>query len=211
MIRRVGAMDSTAILLDRARTGDDSAREILLGRYLPALRRIAHGRLPPRARGMSDTGDLVQATVIRALRRLDQFKPERDGAFMAYLRTILLNQIRDEARRGARRPEHEPVSDQLPAGERGPLEELIGRECLDRYEAALAQLPANHREAVILRLECGFTYDEIAVAISSPTGDAARMLVARTILRIARALRPFHSGPASTRGRRARGRSPRPR
>jgi len=204
-------MDSTAILLDRARAGDDSARETLLERYLPALRRIAHGRLPLRARGLSDTGDLVQSTVIRALKRLDQFKPEREGAFMAYLRTILLNQIRDEARRGARRPEHEPVSDHLPGSERGPLEELIGRECLDRYEAALAQLPADHREAVILRLECGYTYDEIAVAISRPTADAARMLVARAILRIAQALRPYYSGTPTTRGRPARERSPRPR
>src|SRR5262245_58685278 len=41
-----GALDTTIRLLERIREGDAAARETLIQRYLPPLRRWAHGRLP---------------------------------------------------------------------------------------------------------------------------------------------------------------------
>ena len=52
--------ESSVELLERARAGDSDALDRLLGRYLPRLRRWASGRLPRRARDLSDTDDLVQ-------------------------------------------------------------------------------------------------------------------------------------------------------
>src|SRR5206468_605262 len=63
-------LESTATLLARLRKGDLAARDRILARYRPTLQRWAHGRLPSRARGLVDTDDLVQITLIRALNRL---------------------------------------------------------------------------------------------------------------------------------------------
>jgi RNA polymerase sigma-70 factor, ECF subfamily len=178
-------MESTASLLVRVRGGDRNARDRLIGRYLPTLLRWAHGRVAPGARDLIDTADVVQMTLIRALDRLEQFEPRREGAFLAYLRAILLNQIRDQARRAGRSPARGELTEDLPHPAPSPLEEAIGRETLERYEAALSLLTPEQREAVVLRAELGFTYPEIAEAMGSPSANAARMLVTRGLVRMA--------------------------
>ncbi len=177
--------ESTAALLELVRAGDPAATERLLRRCLPALRRWAHGRLPVRARGMVDTDDLVQVSVLRALNQVGRFEARREGAFLAYLRRILLNAVRDELRRVARRPGAEEASDDLADGAAPAVEQLIGRETMEAYEAALAELTEAQQEAVILRVEFGYTFPEIADATGSPSANAARMTVARALVRLA--------------------------
>ena len=178
---------TTAHLLDQAR-GDPRAREVLCARFMPILRRWAHGRLPGRARSLADTDDLVQVTLVRALNHLEEFEPRREGAFLAYLRTILLNAMRDEIRRATRRPEHLPLFDDDGASLPSELERLLGRERLAMYERALAEITEGQREAVILRLEFGYTYPEIAAALGKSNADAARMTVARALVAMARGM-----------------------
>jgi RNA polymerase sigma-70 factor (ECF subfamily) len=178
-------LESTARLLARVRDGDGAARETLLGRYLPILTRWAHGRLPTRARGLADTEDLVQVTLIRALNRLEEFEPRREGAFLAYLRQALLNALRDEIRRSARRPGGEEPDESIPDPRPSGLEEALGRETLERYEAALTTLTEEQREAVILRIEFGYTHEQVAESLGKPTANAARMVVSRALLRLA--------------------------
>ncbi len=177
--------DSTTKLLALVRKGNTLAREQLAQRYLHTLRRWAHGRLPARARDLSDTDDLVQLTLIHALNRVDTFEPRREGAFLAYLRRALLNQIRDQIRRVDRRPGRESVSETLAAHDPSPLEEAIGWETLERYEGALAQLTEEQQEAIICRVELGLKYQEIAEALAIPSENAARMAVARALVRLA--------------------------
>ena len=181
--------ESTTQLLLRIRAGDPRAKDILAARYLKALNRLAHGRLPAGARGMLDTDDLVQVTLIRALEHVESFEPQGPGSFLAYLRRSLLNQIRDQARRVARSPGQSELSDDVASPERSPLEEAIGRDALERYEKALSKLSPEQEEAVVLRLELGFTYDQIAEAIGRPTANAARMLVTRALARLAETMR----------------------
>jgi RNA polymerase sigma factor (sigma-70 family) len=176
------AVAATANLLELARAGETRAREALFERFLPILTRWAHHRLPARARSLADTDDLVQVTLVRALGRLQDFDARREGAFLAYLRTILLNAMRDEIRRANRRPEHFPVRDDDGPLESSELERLIGRESVARYERALAGLTEAQREAVMLRLEFGYSHLEIAAALGRPSADAARMLVARALV-----------------------------
>ena len=94
-------LESTKTLILRVRNGDAAARERLVARFLPALQRWAHGRLPAKARGMVETDDVVQVSLMRALSRVEEFDPRRQGAFLAYLHRILLNSIREEIRRGS--------------------------------------------------------------------------------------------------------------
>ncbi len=126
----------------------------------------------------------MQVTLIRALDHVEGFEPRHEGAFLSYMRRILLNQIRDEVRRVARRPERAVLDDNLPALGRSPLEDAIGRESVERYEAVLDQLTKEQREAVVLRLELGFTYQQVADALGHGSPNAARMMVARALVRM---------------------------
>src|SRR4249920_1526604 len=106
-------LESTLSLLERIRCGDAAARERLVARCLPVLRAWAHGRLPPHARGLADTDDVVQITLIRALNHLESFEYRHDGALLAYLRQGVLNAIRQEIRRGRRRPAGEELDEAI--------------------------------------------------------------------------------------------------
>ena len=118
--------EATAVLLERVRAGDRGAIDILAARYLPALRRWASGRLPRWARDLRDTDDLVQDTLIAALRHLDTFEVRTDGALHAYLRTSISNRIRDEVRRVGRRPLLDDADENLEDPGQSPLENVIG-------------------------------------------------------------------------------------
>src|SRR5262245_47092351 len=59
--------ETTLVLLERAKTGDEAALNELLGRYRPVLRRWASGRLPRNRRDLLETDDLVQETLVRAI------------------------------------------------------------------------------------------------------------------------------------------------
>ena len=180
-------MDSTATLLARARAGDPLAKNQLCQRFRPLLMRWAHGRLPPFARdGITQTDDLVQNTLVRALNSMSTFEPRHEGAFLAYLRKVLLNQIRDRIRRARRRPMATELDESAVDSGRSPLERTIGAELLERYDRALEQLPEEHRQAVILRIELGYSYQQVAESLGKPSPNAARLTVTRALVRLAR-------------------------
>jgi len=190
----MASLESTARLLALVRAGDPRAKDRLAARYMAALRRFAHGRLPANARDILDTDDLVQVTVVRALEHVETFEPRHEGAFLAYLRQILINQLRDEVRRVARRPVRVELHERMQLPAPSPLEEVIGRDAMERYEAAMEQLSAEQREAVVLRIELGYSYAEIAEALDRPTGNAARMLVTRALVHLAKAMDELRGG-----------------
>ena len=120
--------------------GDAGATERLLRRFLPVLQRWAHRRLPAGARSMAETDDLVQVTLMRALHRVPTFEHRREGAFLAYLRTILMNIVREEVRRSRGLMAREQrFGDARRA--HVELERLIGRERIEAYEQGLLALP----------------------------------------------------------------------
>ena len=181
-----GGGHSTFRLLERVRAGDQAALDALFARYLVPLRRWASGRLPRQARSATDTNDLVQDTLMRTLRKIEGFVPEREGALQAYLRQALMNRIRDELRRFRRRPSIEALDSGIVDDTASPLEQAIGTEALDRYEAALGRLATEDREAIIARIEMGCSYEELAQALGKPTPDAARQTARRALVRLAR-------------------------
>lgn len=178
--------ETTVELLALVKAGDDAARERLVARCLPPLRRWARGRLPTYARDMLDTEDLVQESVIAALRRIEGFEARREGALQAYLRQALANRIKDVIRYKRRRPiQTELPEDAADQGE-SPLDQVIGLENTERYEAAMLRLRDTDREAIVARVELRYSYQELAVALGKPSADAARVAVARAVFRLAR-------------------------
>jgi RNA polymerase sigma-70 factor (ECF subfamily) len=189
-----GPGDSTSTdLLRRAQAGDRHALGSLIQLYMPRLRAWARGRLPSGAREIIDTQDLVQETMIAAVRNLQRIEIRGEGALQAYLRTILANRITDHHRRAVRRPGIEELASDLPANGASPLEEAIGAEALDRYERALERLGEDDRHAIILRIELCRDYDEIASALDKSSASSARMAVSRALSRLAREMRDARS------------------
>jgi RNA polymerase sigma factor (sigma-70 family) len=184
------SVDSTFHLLELAKAGDPDALNRLLARYLPTLRRWASGRLPRWARDLMDTDDLVQETMIRAVNRLGAFEPRHEGALHAYLRQAIINRIRDEVRRSARLPATDVLEDNHADRGKSPLDVAIGREAAERYEAALARLRPEVRDAIVARFQMDGSYQEVAKALGKPSADAARMAVGRALLQLAQEMSP---------------------
>jgi RNA polymerase sigma factor (sigma-70 family) len=183
---RPAGAESSFDLVVRARTGDADALNALCARYLPRLRRWAHGRLPASARGALDTHDLVQDTLTKVVTHLDSFEPRHEGAFQGFVRRVLLNNIRDAVRRVQRRGPAEPLESVHPTSDPSPLELAIGQEALESYEAAMERLRPEDFEAIVARIELGLPYTEVAAALNKPSVAAAHMAVSRALVKLAK-------------------------
>ncbi len=178
------ANHTTALLLNRIRGGDERARAELAQRLQPLLWRFARGRVPQLLRHQQDTGDLVQITWLRVLDRLDELRVDNPGDFFAYLRTVLVNALRETLRRQGRAPVLPPGgsrdiadSDVLPA-------DAIPLDAWLEYEQSLARLPAAHRVLVLMRFEFGMSFIEIAAELGE-SADGVRMKLKRALGRMA--------------------------
>jgi RNA polymerase sigma-70 factor (ECF subfamily) len=185
---RLPLADSSMTLLLRAQQGDERARNELCARYLPRLRRWAHGRLPGWAREHQDTEDIVQDTLLHSIRRLESFSPQHDQAFCAYLCQAIRNRVSDAVRRANRRPANE----ELPAGratsEPSPFELAVGQETAARYDQALQRVSESDRELIIARVELGLDYSEITDLAGKSSIGTTRVAVSRALLRLAGAM-----------------------
>ena len=175
-------------LLRRARSGDSQALDRLFRRYLPALHGWAHGRIPRWARHGVDTADVVQETILHTIRNLGSFQPQREGALLGYLRRSLVNRIHDRFRYAARHP---PANlDEASADESAsPFDLAVDEEDQRRYTAALDRLLPIDREAIVGRIELGYSYEQLALILKKPTPGAARVAVRRALLRLSDEMR----------------------
>lgn len=180
---------SSVDLLEYARAGRQDALDMLFARYLAPLRRWASGRLPRWARDIADTQDLVQDTLLRTFRRMELFEPEHSGALERYLRQAVMNRIRDEFRRTRRRQVPTAIDSQHPDAAPSPLDQAMRTELFADYEAALARLRIDERDAVVGRLEMDLSYEELADTLGKPNANAARSAVVRAIVHLAQEMR----------------------
>lgn len=178
--------ESTLSLVLRARGGEDTALNDLCARYLPRLERWARGRLPAWARGTTDTQDLAQMTITQVARHVHTFEPRHEGAFQAYVRQALLNQIRSQIRAAARKAPPDSLGSGCASPEPSPLEQAIGQDLLERYDAALDRLKPSDREAIVARVEMGLTWSEAAQVLEKNSPGAAQMAVSRALVRLAK-------------------------
>jgi len=185
---------STISLLDEARAGNQNAIDVLYERHMRRLKQWARGRLPSSARDAMDTEDLVQDALMKTLHHLESFDPQHSGAFQAYLKRSVLNLIKDQHRRIQRRPPAEETASRLADHRPSQLEEAIGQDTLERYEAAMEQLEPADRELIVARIELGLTYEMIALESGKNSADAARMAVSRSLSRLAEKMRSLPRG-----------------
>lgn len=86
-------------LLDRVGAGDAGALDELLGHRLAELSQWVSAQLPRSARDLADTTAIVQETLLASFARPGRLARLGEGAFGAYIRTAVLNRVRDEVRR----------------------------------------------------------------------------------------------------------------
>lgn len=179
--------DSTLFVLERAQGGDELAAKILMERALPSVRRWARGRLPRYARSHADTEDVVQDVFLRTLRGIKRFQHRTVGGLQAYLRTAVVNRVRDLIRGSKSRGTDVGIDprtrDWLPS----PLEAAIMRQQLDQFLEALHKLRPADRQVIVWRIELGYTADEIATK-TGKSKAAAGMTITRAMARLAKEL-----------------------
>jgi RNA polymerase sigma-70 factor (ECF subfamily) len=150
-----------------------AVREVMLA-AVPKLRAIAMAlcRDPDRA------DDLVQETLVRAIANINSFEP---GTNMeGWLATILRNQFRSEWR--WRRKEAEDVDGCHAESLAAPAKQHSRLE-FEELRVALARLPDDQRETLILVVAAGFSYDEAAAICQCAVGTIkSRINRARTQL-----------------------------
>jgi RNA polymerase sigma-70 factor (ECF subfamily) len=185
-----GETHTSVRLLHRARLGDREAVEALFARHAPRLLGWARGRLPQWARDLADTADIVQETLLRVFRRIDRFESRKADALQGYLREAVVNRIKDECRRAERLPARSgpPPEARRDVLNPTPVDEVMGQEAANRYRRALQGLRREEQEAIVARVELGFTHAQIALVLGRRTPDAARMAVGRALLRLAQAM-----------------------
>jgi RNA polymerase sigma-70 factor, ECF subfamily len=80
--------------------GPNDIDDETLERYRAYLSLLAGSKVDPWLRQRVDASDLVQQTLLDALERRDQFRGSSEGEFLAWLRTILSNNLIEALRPG---------------------------------------------------------------------------------------------------------------
>jgi RNA polymerase sigma-70 factor (ECF subfamily) len=156
---------------------DPVTRETMLA-AVPGLRAFAMSLC-----GKIDRADdLVQETLLRALTNIDSFEPGTNMS--AWLFTILRNLFRSEYRK--RRREVEDADGRFSESLKSQPEQPSHME-FEEFRAALAQLPPDQREALILVGASGFSYEEAAQICGSAVGTI-KSRVNRARIRLAELL-----------------------
>src|SRR5947208_13646251 len=83
----------TDVLVDRAASGDGSARQQLLVRHRGRLRQMVAVRLDPRLAARVDPSDVVQEALADAARKLDGYLRDRPLPFYPWLRRLAWERI----------------------------------------------------------------------------------------------------------------------
>jgi RNA polymerase sigma-70 factor (ECF subfamily) len=138
----------------RAQAGDRPAFAALAERYWDRLYRWLYQM----TRDCHAAEDLVQDTLLKAFTALGKFRPGSN--FGAWLFRIAYNGFANYWRAAHRRLEVFPAD--LPDGGPRPEQEAQSREELHNLAVAVAALPAEYRAALLLRVEEGLSFREIA-------------------------------------------------
>jgi len=164
-------------MVDRLRSGDTRALELLVAAYWEPLVRYAEGIL-----GWSDGGDdVAQEVFIRLWARRGHLS--REGSLRAFLYATARNAAIDHGRRERRHAARAALADP-PVACVSPLDSTEESELAERAAAAVAALPPRRREVFRLVREGGMSYEEVAAVMGiSPQTVANHMSLALASLR----------------------------
>lgn len=186
-------MDSQQIRA--ARQGDAALVEALLEPYRQYLKLLARMQIGPKLQGKADESDLVQETFLNAHCSFAQFRGESEAELVEWLRAILATRLAELFRRylGTQQRDvrlEQSIGDELGRStiilgnglavglvspESSPSQRASRHEEAVRLADALASLPAEYREAIVLRNLEGLPFKQVAERMGK-TEDSAEKL-----------------------------------
>jgi RNA polymerase sigma-70 factor (ECF subfamily) len=186
-------------LFTAAREGSRTSLGRLLTLYTNYLKLLVSAQLDQRLRKRVSLSDIVQETFFEAHRDFDQFRGQSTAEFVAWLRRIVVNNIlrvveqhllaekRDVRREVSlvemgRRLEQSTVRLDTFLAEQAssPSGCAVRREQEILLADALAELPADYRDVIVLRHIEGLPFEEVARRMGRSSG-AVRMLWLRAL------------------------------
>jgi RNA polymerase sigma-70 factor (ECF subfamily) len=191
------------ILLQQALAGSDEARGELLasyGDYLALLARVQIGR---RIQGKVDPADVVQETFLDANRQFKNFRGTTEAELVAWLRRILAGQLALTLRKfigtkardvGLERELSIQLDQSSDAMDRDladsistPSQRASRREQAVLLADALAKLPDDYREVIVLRHLQGMGFAEVAQLMGRSENSVQKLWV-RSLASLRRAM-----------------------
>ncbi len=165
-------------LLNRARDGDDAARDELFQKCRNYVNVVARAQVESWMQAKVDASDLVQQTLLEAHRGLANFRGNSEGEWLAWLRQILSHNAADfirsykgTAKRQARREVSLRVATGNGSGEflreptdpgESPSQVIQRREREIHVAEAVSKLPADYQEVIMLRNLQRLPFNEVA-------------------------------------------------
>jgi len=178
-------------LLERCRTGDETAFDALVRRHQQRAFHVAFQVL----RDAEDAAEVAQDAFVRIYRSVNDFRGECE--FTTWLHQIVINLARNKHRWWKRRGRQSSVSldsawemdggdtpMQMAASGDAPDVEAVKSEFVKRLYGKLEELPRKFREVLVLRNVEGLSYEQIASVLGCSIGTVkSRIARAREALR----------------------------
>jgi RNA polymerase sigma-70 factor, ECF subfamily len=184
-------------LVERARSGDRAAFQLLFQRYQRRAYAVALGVV----KRHEDALDVVQDAFIKVHKHLGTF--QGTSSFYTWLYRIVMNLSIDQLRRKRKITEwgddiqkDDAIGDgtllpRMP--NENPGRTVVRRELNAKIQAALDTLPEYHRAVIVLREVEGLSYEEMAQALEVPKGTImSRLFHARR--KMQEQLQPYLDG-----------------
>jgi RNA polymerase sigma-70 factor (ECF subfamily) len=155
-------------LVEAFQSGDISAFDQLVRRWDRKIQGVVYRLVG----NHEEARDLAQEAFLKAYRALGTFK--REARFSSWLYQIALNATRDRIRRRRRHPDvsleavEEWPDASLRDGRPSAFELIESRDLSRLVAAAMAGLPDEQREVLILKEYEGLTFPEIAETLDVP-------------------------------------------
>jgi RNA polymerase sigma-70 factor (ECF subfamily) len=194
-------------VLALARGGSASALGQLLDLYRDYLALLARLQIGRRLQSKVDASDLVQETFLQAHEHFAHFRGNTEGELVSWLRQILATTLANLVRHycGTRRRDvrlERELAAELDESSRALDRSLVARHSSPSQRAArreqavllanaLAKLPTDHREVIVLRHLEGLTFPEVARRMGR-TVDSVKKMWTPALARLRSAL----GGPA---------------
>jgi RNA polymerase sigma-70 factor (ECF subfamily) len=194
-------------LLAKARAGDDVARDRLFVVCRNYVSIAARAEMASWLKAKVDASDLVQQTLLEAHRGLANFRGTTEGEWLGWLKRILVHNAADFVRRYhgvekrcagrevslAAADDSEQNVPQLSDSGPTPSQLVMQKELQLQVADAVARLPEDYQEVVILRNLQQLPFDEVAERMGR-SRPAVQMLWMRAIRKLQEVLNEGESG-----------------
>ncbi len=192
-------------LVKRAQGGDRDALNRLFTRYYDRVQRIVRVRLGPRLRERVDSADILQETFRVAVEKFDRFEMRDEASLISWLAMIAEHQItaqadhfnaqkRDHRRevplpRGSESASGSHATFDPPANGQLPVDSLANSEAAALVDECVRSLSDEYRNLILWREYAGADWDVVARETGRPSAAAARMMHARALVELSKAIR----------------------